>query len=150
MSNTIDINFDKESNSMSSLSFHWLARFRDNIIIKQFDLEKKEHLFREVQDKISDLIYFTLYNNSQVFTVDLKNGIIFFNNHQKVELDLLKEKKDIRLIFFRRHTVELSENFKEKNHNILYFLGLQWNDKEDKNRKILLQIDSMGNFVLGD
>jgi len=147
----MDINLGSGDNHMDSLSFYWKARFVDNSEISQFNKEGKETLFKEVKDKFDSLIYFYLIHKSLpiCFTVDLINGLIFYNNHQKIDLNLIEKKENIRLIYFRRHTVELTENFKEKSHLIKYYIGFQYNDKLGNNRQIILQIDSEGNWVLG-
>lgn len=152
MSNTIDIKSGSGNNSMNSLSFIWKAKFNDNYIIFQFNEDGTENLFKEVKNKFDDLKEFSIYNKDQsiIYTVDLIKGFIY-NNKQNIDLDLLKEEKtNIRLIFFRRHRIEMTEKYLEKSHNIIYFLGFQYNDKNNQNKKILLQIDSQGNFIIGD
>lgn len=131
-------------------SFIWTAYFKNSNSICQFDFETgKENLFKEVKDKFSELEYFVLWNNEKLFKVDLINGLILFNKTQEVFEELLKEKKtNIRLIFFRRHRVEITEKMVEKLHKITYFLGFQYNDKNGNNRQVILQIDSEGNWIL--
>lgn len=150
MSNSIDLNL-REGNSIPNLSFIWIARFKDDTIIHQYE-NNTEHRFQEVLNRFSDLTYFTLYNKcGKVFTVDLINGLIFYDNHLKIEDDLLQEKRNnIRLIFFRRHRVLLTEKRIEKNDEIIYFLGFQYQDNQLNNRKIILQINSEGRFIVGD
>lgn len=151
MSNSIDKNLEI-NNTISNLSFFWRARFKDESTINQIDDEGNEHRFQEILDRFDELSYFYLTNNKdKVFSVDLTNGIIFFNNHRPIEEEFKSEKKNIRLIYFRRNIVELnSQSFKEQKRDIIYFLGLQYLDKNNINRKILLQIDSQGNVVIGD
>jgi len=150
MSNSIDLNLGSEDNHMDSLSFYWKSRFIDNSEISQFNKEGKETLFKEVKDKFNSLTYFYLIHKSLpiCFTVDLINGLIFYNNHQKIDLNLIEKKENIRLIYFRRHTVELTESLEQNSHTITYHLGIQWNDKLGNNKKIILQIDSEGNWIL--
>ena len=135
---------------MSLLSFFWVAIFKDGTKIPQFE-NGQEHLFKEVLDKKDDLLYFNLTNGKgQLFTIDLKNGRIAYNYLALPYLEDSKEiKNNIRLIFFRRHTVEIgTKDLKEKNHNIEYHLGIQWNDSQDNNRQIVLRINSEGNWYL--
>lgn len=150
MSNSIDLNLEG-THSRESLSFHWVARFADFSAIYQFDKEI-EHKFQEVINRLNELERFSLYNENtrQIFTVDLEKGLIISNNNLKIDEIVNEiEKKNIRLIFFRRHKIDLSEQLKELTHNIEYHLGFQYNDKLGNNKKTILIIDSEGNWVLG-
>ena len=152
MSNSIDQNLEI-NNPISNLSFHWMARFNDNSVIVQFNSNGEEHRFKEVKDRFNELQYFYLMktDGKQWFRVDLRNGLIEFNQHKNIEKELLEEhKENVRLIFFRRHRVDIgTEDLKEQNHEIIYFLGLQYLDKNNNNQKILFQIDKDGNFIVG-
>lgn len=146
----MNINFGGD-NSISNLSFIWTAKFKDSEDICQFDFETgKENRFKLVQDKFDKLEYFLLWNKDKVFTVDLINGLIYFNTELKDKQNST-EKKNIRLIFFRRHKVEIgTEDLIAKNHEILYFLGFQYQDEKNNNHKIILEIDKQGNFIIKD
>jgi hypothetical protein len=148
MSNTIDLSFG-DSNKMDVLSFYWIAEFEDDAIY-QFE-NGVEHQFKEVQDRFSELKFFTLQHKDKdiSFTVDLTKGLILYGCKVETSPDLLKDKQNIRLIYFRRHKHDFSESGKELNHTIWYFLGFQYTDNEGRNRKIVLQIDQEGNFVIG-
>ena len=153
MSNSIDINLNGGNNSMDSLSFHWTAGFKDGSDLMQFNVDGTENRFKLVKDRIEELECFYIYNKdlSKIFTVNLDKGYISFGQTQTIQPDLLKEeKKNIRLIFFRRHVVELTISNIETSHVIIYFLGFQYNDKNGKNRQIVLQIDANGNTVIGE
>jgi hypothetical protein len=135
-----------DNNSISSSSFHWTAIFKDEKI-SQFD-DSGEHKFQEVINKMSDLAYFNLTNRQgKLFTVDLLQGLIGFNYLALPYVEVSEKKENIRLIFFRRHTVELNENLKENKHNVVYFLGFQYTDKSGNNRKNILQIDEEGSWI---
>jgi len=151
MSNSIDINLEG-THSRESLLFHWYAKFSDGTNLEQFNFETgKEIRFQEVKDNFDKLEYFILYNKEKVFTVDLLNGFIYFNKELKEKQEQLEKKENIRLIFFRRHKVEIGTvDLKEKKHEIIYHLGYQYLDKNGYNNKIILQIDSEGNWVLGE
>jgi len=150
MSNSIDIDLNSGNNSMNSLVFHWNAIFKDGTHIFQFDKDGIEHKFKEVQEKFNELVYFNLTNNrGKMFSVNLINGLIGYNRLEFPYIETEKKKENIRLIFFRRHQIELNESLNEKNHNIAYHLGLQYNDENNINRKIILQINSLGHFVIG-
>lgn len=146
MENSISVDL-KSTNSIDTLQFHWIAEFQDTSYIMQFE-DGQEHLFSEVRNRMNELKYFCLYNKDNMvynrFTVDLEKGQIYYNNGSLISYsDIIEEKKDIRLIFFRRHTVVLGES-----HNICFFLGLQYNDKSGNNRKIIFQIDKQGNYTV--
>lgn len=151
MSNTIDQNLGNGNNSMNSLQFHWKAEF-ENEEIFQFDYETgKENRFKEVMDRFDNLKYFHLFHKRENinFTVDLTLGLITFNK-KPLAIELIEKKDNIRLIFFRRHQIKMSINGKEKSHTIEYHLGLQYQDFEKRNHKIILIIDEQGNWILGD
>jgi hypothetical protein len=147
MSNSIDLNLG-DNNSMKSLSFYWMAEFNNGVIF-QFD-ETGEHRFKEVLNRINELEFFHLYHKEKNirFIVDLKKGFIKYNNF--LELNEIEKKENIRLIYFRRHKVEISEKNIEKSHSIEYHIGFQYNDKLGNNRQIVLIIDSEGNWSLGE
>lgn len=149
MSNSIDINLKGGDNPMNSLSFIWVALFKDGIKISQFDTNNTEHRFQEVKDKFKDLAYFNLTNRKgKLFQVNLIQGMIGYNDIVFPYRESKEIKKNIRLIFFRRHTVTLGGNSEEQIHNIEYHLGFQYNDEKGNNRKIILIIDQEGNFII--
>ena len=147
MDNTMDINLG-DNNSMKSLSFYWMAEFSNGVIF-QFE-NGIEHKFQEVLDRINELEYFHLYHKDGMsninFIVDLKKGLI--KTLDAEEPKEIEEKQNIRLIYFRRHRVTLTEAGKEVSHTITYHLGLQWNDNLGSNQKTILKIDEQGNFII--
>ena len=149
MSNTIDLNLSGD-NTMKPLAFSWKAFFVDGSIIEQYE-NGIENKFQLVKDKFDQLVRFSLVNKdySKCFTVDLKNGFILYNNYRDIKLTKVEYKENIRLIFFRRHTVEMTEQMIEKSHKIIYFLGLQWT-VNNQNHSIILQIDENGDFIIGN
>ena len=149
MDNPMDMNINSGDNSMNSLSFFWLAIFKDGTYINQFEGEE-EHRFQEVIDRFSDLKVFILHHKTRhdKFIVDLEKGTVGLGVLKVREDEQTPEaKSNIRLIYFRRHRVELSQNLKEKNHDIKYHLGLQWVNEKNENRNIILQIDENGEFT---
>jgi hypothetical protein len=135
---------------MIPLSFIWSAFFKDNSKIEQFE-NGIEHRFQDVKDKFNNLAYFNLTDEKgHMFTVDLINGRIGYNYLSFSYLEKT-DKQNVRLIFFRRHRVEIgTQDLKEKFHKITYHLGFQYNNKLGNNQKIIFQIDEQGNWVLGD
>jgi hypothetical protein len=131
-------------------NFSWTALFNDGTKIDQFDNNGIENLFKLVQDKIDLLCSFSLSNSDgKVFIVDLKEGLIEYNNLIIVSRNLI-EISDIKLIFFKRHFVTIgTKTLKEENHNIEYHLGFSYLDKNQKEQIIKLIIDTEGNFVMG-
>ena len=153
MVNTMDINV-READKTSSLQFYWLAELKNGSIVMQFE-NGIENLFQEVKDRFDELKYFVLYNKNYIynrFTVDLEKGKIYFQDGYLLSSkdSSTQEKKNIRLIYFRRHKIDFGNNLEEQNHSIVYFLGLQYNDLRGNNYKLILQIDSQGNWSLGE
>jgi len=137
---------------MQPLNLIWVAKFKDDSFIQQFE-EDKEHLFKEVQDRFSELKSFSLIHNHKDFvaTVDLEKGIIYCNLFQPIIAEEFQGlKNNLRLIYFRRRRLEYTSDFKKVNTSILYFLGFQYNDEFGKNRKIMIQLDQDGNIIFGD
>lgn len=133
---------------MNKLTFEWIAIFKDGSKLQQYDNDK-ENLFKEVQQRFKDLVYFNLTDKKgHLFTVDLINGRIGYNYlilpYMEVEY-----KNNPRLVYFRRHKIEIStQDLKEVSHIITYNLGFQWNNNLGKNQKIILKIDEQGNFII--
>jgi len=150
MDNTISINLNSGNNPMNSLTFYWMAEFKNGVIF-QFE-DGKEHKFQEVKDRINELEFFHLYHKDGMsninFIVDLKKGFIKTLDSQEPET--VEPKENIRLIFFRRHRVDLNNSGKEIGHSIMYHLGFQYNDKLGNNRQVVLKIDNVGNWIIGD
>lgn len=144
MSNTID---NKEVlNSMNLLDFYWVACFKNDELIFQFT-DNKENRFQIVKDRFSELKYFCLYhkNSKLYFLVDLEQGNISFMDYSNREN--AEKKYNIRLIYFRRHNIEIFNN--ESKHRIRYFLGYQYNDNNGINYRTILEINSDGSFIIG-
>jgi hypothetical protein len=154
MDNPMDINLNRDNNPMKSLTFIWIAIFKDGTKIEQYNEDKSENKFQLIKDKFTDLGYFNLTDRKgHFFTVDLINGLIGFNyaTLPYVEVEVQEKKENIRLIYFRTHRIEIGEqDLKEKIHTIEYYLGFQYNDKNGNNRQLVLKIDEQGNFILGD
>lgn len=149
MDNSMDVNINSGNNSMNSLVFHWNAIFKDGTHIFQFDKSGIEHRFQEVKEKFNDLVYFNLTNSKgKMFSINLANGLIGYNRLEFPYIEIEDKKQNIRLIYFRRHRIEITEQLQEKLHTIEYHLGMQWNDKFGNNRQIILIIDEQGNFIL--
>ena len=148
MSNSIDNNL-RVNNSISDLTFFWQGIFKDSLVINQIDEDGTEHRFQEIRDKFSELAFFNLSNKQgKMFTVNLLEGIIGYNDfvisYRKSEI----KKNNIRLIYFRRNYVTIgTKDLKTKNHIIIYYLGYQYLDNNGHNRKVIHQIDQEGNWI---
>ena len=136
---------------MPKLTFFWSSIFKDGSKIEQFE-NGIEHRFQEIKDRFNELVYFNLKNNAgKMFSVNLIEGLIGFNKLEFPYIEAKEKKNNVRLIFFRRHKVEIgTEDLKEKKHIITYHLGFQYNDKLGNNCKIVLIIDNEGNWILGE
>ena len=137
---------------MNKLTFFWSVIFQDGSKIEQFNEDGSENKFQLVKDRFNELAYFNLKNNAgKMFSVNLIEGLIGYNKLEFPYIEAKEKKSNIRLIFFRRHRVEIgTQDLKEKKHEIIYFLGFQYLDKNENNQKIILQIDSEGNWILGE
>jgi hypothetical protein len=134
---------------MSELTFHWNAIFKDGTHIFQFDKDGIEHKFKEVQEKLNDLVYFNLTNNNgKMFSINLINGLIGYNKLEFPYIETIEKKDNVRLVFFRRHRVTMTTLGKKVEHITNYHIGFQWNNKLGNNQKIILIIDSEGNFIV--
>jgi len=136
---------------MDKLLLVWKAFFKDETIIKQFEGDI-EHPFRDVlqyQEK-SALVAFELENTttSRIYRVDLARGTITIKSKLNLDLpiedDVMTNKANCRLIYFRRVTRQMSWNGSKMatmgDPNILYFIGVQHNEPDGRNHKTLLQI----------
>ena len=148
MDNSMDIKINSGNNPIDSLSFLWISEFEEDCI---FQIENGiEHRFQEVKDRFNELKYFTLQHKEKEisFTVDLINGLIIYNNYKNTEI--VEKKENVRLIYFRRNKITMTESGDQQSHQIWYFLGFQYLDKLGNNQKIILRIDSEGSFVIGE
>jgi hypothetical protein len=137
---------------MPSLKLNWVAKFNSRPNLKQFDENGKEHVFKEVLALYNDLKSFSLFHTKKnlIITLDIKTGLIYINNKQIPEPELLfRESRKLRLIYFRRNKITLNDKLSELNRTVTYFLGYQYNDIQGNNHKKLIQIDNEGNITIG-
>ncbi len=151
MDNPISENNIEVRNSIQNLTFLWTAVFKDYSYVSQLE-NGIERRFQEVKDRFDELKYFSIYNKStnQYFTIDLEKGLIYNNHISYSEQDFKEKKENIRLIYFRRNRITMTESGVEQSHTIVYHLGYQYLDNLGNNQKIILRIDSEGNFVIGE
>lgn len=136
---------------MQNLKYRWTAVLKDGNKIEQYPSGNTETLFREVLDNAANLKEFYIQHISMPLrvTVDLVEGILFVNDMiQNIDSNITK-KYNIRLIYFRRHTVKLTEGL-DSDHSIKYFIGYQYTGEKSENHKILVQLDGLGNLVVGE
>jgi len=138
------------------LNIVWCAILEDSSVIRQYDLNGRECLFKEVLDSRDKLKRFMLCNrfNGEVFIVDLVDGYISKTKEVygvfKPRVDMLrKQQYDYRLIYFR----EVERTFNQKlsetgNPKINYFLGFQYTDENSKNHKRMIKISETGDWVV--
>jgi hypothetical protein len=144
MSNPIDNKEIKIDNSISNLVFLWKAKFIDNTVLYQEDGIP----FKEVQNRFKELKEFSIHSKElqKCFVVNLEKGYI---SDCKLDYNDKEIKNNIRLIYFRRHNIELGmSDLKEHNHIIRYFLGFQYLDKNNHNHQIIFEINSDGSFIV--
>lgn len=141
------------------LDLVWNAYFKKNSkleCIRQFEENGKEHKFQEVLDNQKDLEYFALYNKktNYLYVVNLIDGIITKGQHKQpalpVRADMLrKEKCKYRLIYFREVERTFTRQLKEiGDPKIIYFLGFQYLDSNNKNHKRMMKIHPDGREVI--
>lgn len=135
------------------LKIHWLAQFSDGSQLKQFETNGKENLFRGVLDRQNDLTKFILFHTEKSLrlTLDLRIGVIYINNIQMPQPELLSnvdDRNNKRLIYFRRITKEIAQTGNVINTTVLYFLGYQYNNLAGKNFKKVVQINSNGDVII--
>jgi len=108
----------------SNLKYVWKATYKDRTEFNQFNEDGTENLFGDIeQDELDEFSF----NSSLGHTIKLK----------------LKD--DMRLICFRRHSM----NFMGQNDKIQYVLGYQ-KTLDGKNVKTMMFIDDEGNVLLSD
>jgi len=153
MDNSISINLGNKNNDMNLFQFYWMALLKNGDYIKQYE-DDVEHRFQEVIDKFNELQFFYLYNKDnfkEKFIVDLENGFVYKNIIIQDFKETDNKKNNIRLIYKRvRRNKITTGNVKSIKEEIHYLLGLQYSDKLGNNKKIILQIDNEGNWILGD
>lgn len=90
--------------------------------------------------KQDEVVSFTLSNREHTYTVNLEDGHfevdgVSFLMHTDPEL------KDYRLIYYRQHTHSFNQNDEELAHEIVYCLGWQTLDKNEKNVQRIMTIN---------
>ena len=142
------------------LDLIWHAEFKDESILNQFEDfdQKQENSFKIVLEKKEDLKKFSLTNihTNLSYVVNLETGIFGIIspllNNELLELD--EDMKNdttykYRLIYFRRVSRTFGADFKEiGDAHIIYFLGYQYTDEQNKNHKRLMKIHSDGRFII--
>ena len=135
----------------------WKAIFNDGTELNQFNDKEQniENLFRKVlerQDQLKEICLFNIITGKK-YRVDLSLGIISIGN-KEIEKDQLKDKPNLRLIYFRRIEKEFQLDNKEidlrlggRIKSISYFLGYQYTEN-NINHKSLIQIYSDDQMVV--
>lgn len=133
----------------------WVARFKDNSWLEQYDKDGTEHKFQEVLDRQDELVNFALCNrlNKVGYIVDLTNGCISCTREGDYMIppreDMLpKTEYKYRLIYFREIERTFGSNLKEIGQpKVLFFLGYQYTDEDGKSHKFMMRIDSEGRWT---
>jgi len=135
------------------LKLLWKATLDNGVVLSQFNSNGTETKFQDVIDNFDNLDTFELKHVSidLLIKVDLINGLITLNDYKSATPDNLKKQKhNIRLIYFRRNNVDINIKGEILRKTTTYFIGYQYNDINGQNRKVLLNIDELGNIILGD
>jgi len=124
---SIDLTIPEEC----TLAYVWIAEFRDGTLLGQFDSTGREVMYREVQNRIHDLLklHLTSVDGDHRVTVRLTDGM--------------------RPICFRRHIRRMNSGKEPHSdgHEVVYALGFQQTIREC-NFKGVMYIDKQGNVTL--
>lgn len=141
------------------LDLIWQAEFKtEPKVIRQYDDNEQtiEHSFKEVLDRQEDLEFFELRNiyTNILYRVDLKKGTLDITaegfSSVEADEDILRNKGcKYRLIYFRRVQRFFSTSLQEVDEAIIvYFLGFQYLDENNKNHKRFMKIQSDGRLII--
>lgn len=89
-------------NKREHLGYFWKATFNDDSVISQFNDDETENLFKDVDDRMSDLVKFEVVSNDkkESYEVDLvKQFIKGPDTNENVE------GANVKLVYFRRNKV---------------------------------------------
>jgi hypothetical protein len=137
------------------LDLIWSAVLNDGSVITQYDEQENEIPFKKVLEQQDNLkcFYLTNKNLGIVYFVDLITGTI---QHGSQNQPLLNPREDMlrhsdykyRLIYFREVERSFNNDLQELGTAIvIYFLGFQYTDENEKNHKKIMKISSTGEWV---
>ena len=134
----------KVANAIDDLVFLFKAKFNNGDILYQ---EDGASFNNDIKPRFKELKEFSLHSKElqKSFFVDLENGVISSDNLKHKSENV---KNNIRLIYFRRNIIKYYGNLKIKSKQIIYFLGLQYNDLQGNNCKVILKIFENGEFII--
>lgn len=91
--------------------------------------------------KMDELKYFTLNGDGHTFGVDLIDGSFWVDGNKfKMHDETDKLTNEFRLIFFRRHKHEFSQELNELAHQTTYRIGWQCLSEDGKNIQRVMEI----------
>jgi len=123
--------------------FKWSAKLIDGTVIDEIDKEDKEHLFKEVIDRIDDLRELKLFWDNRFATVNLETGHFNVNGEDFGFEGLSDRTEQYRPIYFKRVKRTISNiPGLEDTPNIKYHIGYQITI-DGKNYQRVLQIDNL-------
>jgi hypothetical protein len=113
---------------LDHLGYYWVAEFEDGSKLEQFNKDKSENLFKEIEERKSDLVSFSLVSKDgkEKYGVNLKEKtLVGPTKKEEVSGDTPK------LVYFRRNNVrgEVGTG-KVLESRLTHFLGLETD--EDK------------------
>ena len=119
---------------MEKLKFKWTARFNNEDIIEQYPDIGGETLFKKVEDRMDDLVEFSMTDDDGKFVaVNLNSGTLNCNNEKLHNIDIADEKPE--LVYFRRNQVILNTGTGEQlRKNVEFHIGL----KTSKEKKMVV------------
>lgn len=112
----------------------WTAKYNNGNQLKQFEVDGKENLFKDIDQE--RLEFFTITNGTSQISLDLKTGVFELNN-SIIEIDGLSHRdEEYRLIYFRRVSVSIGTISGISDKTIKHFIGYQITI-DNKNHKVI-------------
>ncbi|MCK4357324.1 MAG: hypothetical protein KAW92_01020 [Candidatus Cloacimonetes bacterium] len=115
---------------MNKTELKWVAHFKNQHVLEQFDDKGREHLFKEVLDRQKELYKFELIGSGKIYQVDLRTGKFFIKGVEFfpiTESDFQKPLRDVeyRLIYYKRKQTTVTQTTVKKPVLLYYLLGWQ-------------------------
>jgi len=159
---------EKEKQARQELSFEWVAHYKDNTVLNQYDNEKQlVYNFGHIdQEKIYEFELVPKKNNLNPVKINLETGLFYINNklfkelfagENRIPLGLfLKDKKVVsswgnkaKLIFVRHVRREFAPTSLGYGMQVSNIYEIGWEaDVDGKHEKHALLIDEKGSFAI--
>ena len=126
------------------LKYLFTVQFKDGSVYEQTEEDRslvepeKRSAFYDVAQRLDEVHTFTLKGEGHEYMVDLTNGLFAIDG---VPFRMHEEKlENYKLVFFRQHTHTYQADTREEiDHQIVYRVGWQAKDKDEKNVERVMQ-----------